>query len=56
MVEKLPRVCDSCGEQFRPMSDALWQHVKFEHDLMSLRHESRQGNIWTRLEATVNDG
>jgi len=35
---KTRRHCETCGKNFRPMTDAQWDVVKLEHDLMSLRH------------------
>lgn len=38
MIPKTPRLCETCGQNFRPMTDKQWFVNKLQHDLMSLRH------------------
>ena len=47
--QKTPRRCETCRKDFRPITDAQWRHVKFEHDLLKERHplEMRE---WFREE------
>jgi len=39
---KEARLCGVCLKNFRPMTDAQWMVVKYEHDTMSLRHRRQQ--------------
>jgi predicted P-loop ATPase len=43
-MEKTKRNCPDCNQGFKPMSDKQWDHVKFEHNLMSIRHKKAGGN------------
>ena len=40
-IPKKPRKCPVCDKTFKPMKDNQWKVVKYEHDLMSLRHKKR---------------
>lgn len=37
---KIGRKCDVCNQSFKPMTDKQWKIVKYEHDLMSIRHKN----------------
>jgi len=36
---KVKRKCETCSKSFKEMTEKQWNHVKYEHDLMSLRHK-----------------
>ena len=41
-AKKIPRKCDTCGKQFKPMTEKLWKINKYMHDTMSLKHKKSQ--------------
>ena len=38
-IKKEKRKCAICGQAFGAMTEKQWEHAKYEHETMSVRHK-----------------